>query len=130
MGLALPAFSTERDVDEAARNLVARHVGIVVVLAILAPVATAKLDTADRRAVLQGTSLVLDAQIDPLQKLKLAPALLDDVDVDDPRAGPQGRDRAPPRASSPTTPASTTGSRGGSTTSWSSRSRTRSARPT
>ena len=30
---------------------------------------------------------MLDAQIDPLQKLKLAPALLDDVDVDSPRAG-------------------------------------------
>ena len=44
MGLALPAYSgellPERTVAEAARVLVARHVGIVVVLAILAPVAT------------------------------------------------------------------------------------------
>ncbi|MDA0164517.1 hypothetical protein OM076_29875, partial [Solirubrobacter ginsenosidimutans] len=87
MGLALPAFSTERNVDEAARNLVARHVGIVVVLAILAPVATAKLHTGTDRAVLQGASLVLDSQIDPLQKLKLAPALLDDVDIENPRQG-------------------------------------------
>jgi hypothetical protein len=87
MGLALPAFSTERTVGEAARNLVARHAGIVVVLAILAPVATAKLNTATDRAVLQGASLVLDAQIDPLQKLRLAPKLLDDVDVDSPRKG-------------------------------------------
>ena len=87
MGLALPAFSTERTTAEAARNLVARHVGIVVVLAILAPVATAKLSTATDRAVLQGTSLVLDAQIDPLQKLRLAPQLLGDVDVENPRKG-------------------------------------------
>jgi lysylphosphatidylglycerol synthetase-like protein (DUF2156 family) len=87
MGLSLPAFSDERDIPEAARNLVARHVGIVIVLAILAPVATAQLATATDRAILQGTALVLDAQIDPVQKLQLAPALLDDVDVDSPRAG-------------------------------------------
>jgi hypothetical protein len=87
MGLSLPAFSDERDIAEAARNLVARHVGIVIVLAILAPVATAQLTSATDRAILQGTSLVLDAQIDPLQKLQLAPALLADVDVDSPRDG-------------------------------------------
>jgi MFS family permease len=87
MGLALPAFSGERNVAEAARNLVARHAGIVVVLALLAPVATAQLETTTDRAILQGASLVLDARIDPLQKLQLAPALLDDVDVDSPRAG-------------------------------------------
>jgi hypothetical protein len=87
MGLSLPAFSDERDIAEAARNLVARHVGIVVVLAILAPVATSQLTSATDRAILRGTSLVLDAQIDPLQKLRLAPALLDEVDVDSPRAG-------------------------------------------
>ena len=87
MGLALPAFSDERDIAEAARNLVARHVGIVIVLAILAPVATAQLTTATDRAIFQGAALVLDAQIDPLKKLQLAPVLLDRVDVDSPRAG-------------------------------------------
>jgi hypothetical protein len=87
IGLALPAYSDERNVAETARHLVARHAGIVVVLAILAPVATAKLETATDQAILQGASLVLDAQIDPLQKLQLAPALLEDVDVDSPRAG-------------------------------------------
>jgi len=87
MGLSLPAFSDERDTSEAARNLLARHVGIVVVLAILAPVATAELASTTDRAILQGTSLVLDAQIDPLQKLELAPLLLAKVDVDSPRAG-------------------------------------------
>ncbi|HET6547534.1 MAG TPA: MFS transporter [Solirubrobacter sp.] len=91
MGLALPAFSgqllPERDVAEAARQLVARHAGIVVVLAILAPVATQQLGEQTEQAILKGASLVLDAQIDPLQKLQLAPALLDGVDADSPRAG-------------------------------------------
>ena len=91
MGLALPAFAgellPERDVADAARLLVARHVGIVVVLAILAPVATSRLQDSTERAILQGASLVLDAQIAPLQKLQLAPELLNDVDADRPRAG-------------------------------------------
>lgn len=85
MGLALPALSPERDLQEAARTLVARHVGIVLVLAILAPIATAQLTSATDEAILKGASLVLDAQIDPLKKLQLAPALLDDIDTDAPR---------------------------------------------
>jgi MFS family permease len=86
MGLALPALSQDRDLPDAARNLIARHAGIVLVLAILAPVATARLQDATDRAILQGAALVLDAQIDPLKKLELAPGLLDEVDVDRPRA--------------------------------------------
>jgi hypothetical protein len=86
MGLALPAFADAHDVGAAARNLTVRHAGIVIVLAILAPVATAQLASRTERAILQGTSLVLDAQIDPLQKLQLAPALLNGVGVDAPRA--------------------------------------------
>ncbi|MBE2319194.1 MFS transporter [Solirubrobacter sp. CPCC 204708] len=85
MGLALPALSPERNLTQAARTLVARHVGIVLVLAILAPVATAQLNRATDEAILKGASLVLDAQIDPLQKLELAPALLDDLNTDAPR---------------------------------------------
>src|SRR4051812_1524470 len=85
MGLALPALSRERDVGEAARSLIARHAGIVLVLAILAPVASAQLTDATETAILQGASLVLDAQIDPLQKLQLAPGLLADVDTARPR---------------------------------------------
>ena len=85
MGLALPALSPERNVQEAARTLVARHAGIVLVLAILAPVANARLTDATDTAILQGASLVLDAQIDPLKKLQLAPSLLDEVDASDPR---------------------------------------------
>ena len=49
MGLALPAFSDERDTVEAARNLIARHAGIVIVLAILAPVATFAAPRRDRQ---------------------------------------------------------------------------------
>ena len=90
MGLALPAYSggllPEKTVGEAAVGLVARHVGIVVVLAILSPVATAKLESSTDQAILRGASLVLDSQIEPLQKLELAPALLEDIDLDGPRA--------------------------------------------
>ena len=57
----------------------------MLVLVILAPVATARLEAATDRAILQGASLVLDAQIDPLKELELAPSLLDEVDVDRPR---------------------------------------------
>ena len=90
MGLTLPAFAgellPERTVGEAAVGLAARHAGIVVMLAILAPVATAKLESATEQAVLKGTALVLDSQVDPTEKLELAPALLADVDIDSPRA--------------------------------------------
>jgi hypothetical protein len=93
MGLALPAFAgelvPERTVAEAARGLVARHAGIVVVLAILAPVATAQLHTLTDKAILQGAALVLDSRIAPLEKLQLAPGLLDGVDAERPRAGLQ-----------------------------------------
>jgi MFS family permease len=85
MGLALPALSPDRDLGEAATTLFARHVGIVVVLAILAPVATNRLTEKTDQAILQGASLVLDAQIDPLKKLQLAPGLLGDVNEGEPR---------------------------------------------
>ena len=85
MGLALPALSPERNVGEAARTLIARHAGIVLVLAILAPVANARLTDATDTAILKGASLILDAQLDPLAKLQLAPGLLEDVDASNPR---------------------------------------------
>ena len=94
MGLALRAYAgellPEKTVGEAAVSLVARHAGIVVVLAILAPVATAKLESGTDQAILRGTALVLDAQLDPLRKLELAPSLLEDVDIDSPRAALTG----------------------------------------
>jgi hypothetical protein len=91
IGLAVPAFAggllPERTPRDAARLLAARSAGTVLVLAILAPVATHALDTATDRAELQGTALVLDAPLPPLQKLDLAPALLDGVQTERPRAG-------------------------------------------
>ena len=87
MGLALPALSRRpRPARRGAQPRRPPRRASCVVLAILAPVATARLEDATDRAILQGASLVLDAQIDPLKKLELAPGLLDDVDVDRPRA--------------------------------------------
>lgn len=91
MGLALPAFANgllpERTVAEAARGLLARHAGVVVILAILAPVVSAKLTALTERATLQGTAVVLDADLPPQDKLALAPTLLDGVDAQQPRGG-------------------------------------------
>jgi hypothetical protein len=91
MGLAVPAFAggllPERTPGDAARLLAARSAGTVLVLAILAPVATHELHTGTDRAVLQGTALLLDAPLPPLRKLDLAPALLDGVQAQRPRAG-------------------------------------------
>lgn len=91
MGLAVPAFAgellPERTVGDAARLLVARHAGTVIVLAILAPVATHQLAVEKDQAVLKGTALVLDAKLPPLDKLDLAPKLLDGVQTERPRAG-------------------------------------------
>ena len=74
--------------------------------------------TATDTAILQGAALMLDAQIDPLAKLELAPGLLADVNTDRPRASLSDAVDAR-RADFRTTPPSTTGSRTGSTTcSW------------
>jgi hypothetical protein len=91
IGLAVPAFAggllPERTPGDAARLLAARSAGTVLVLAILAPVATHALNVATDRAVLQGTALVLDAPLPPLRKLDLAPQLLNGVQAERPRAG-------------------------------------------
>jgi hypothetical protein len=54
---------------------------------VLAPIASHNLTTATERARERGVALILDAQLDPLEKIKLAPALLKGVDTNDPRAG-------------------------------------------
>ncbi len=90
MGLAVPAFAgellPERTALDAARLLALRHAGTVLVLAILAPVATHALNVGTDRAILRGTALVLDARLPPLEKLDLAPGLLDGVQAQRPRA--------------------------------------------
>ena len=90
MGLALPALAgellPERTAAQAARLLAARHAGITIALALLAPVAAARIDDAVAAGREQGTALVLDARLPPLEKLDLAGALVGDLDPVDPRA--------------------------------------------
>ena len=85
MGLALPALATERTAAQAANLLAARHAGITIALAILAPIAATRIDGAVATVREQGTALVLDARLPPLDKLKLADAIVGDIDPVDPR---------------------------------------------
>src|SRR5256885_15402936 len=91
MGMALPSLAggllPERDSADAAALLTLRHLGIAVILAVLAPIASHHLNTATERARERGVALVLDAPLNPLEKVKLAPALLKGVESRDPRAG-------------------------------------------
>ncbi|MEX2194960.1 MAG: MFS transporter [Thermoleophilaceae bacterium] len=89
MGLALPALGgallPERTAADAARVLTLRHAGIAVALALLAPVIAGQLDEAVEKARERGAALVLDARLDPTEKLQLAPALVGDVNESDAR---------------------------------------------
>jgi MFS family permease len=91
MGMALTALAgellPENTSHDAARTLAVRHAGIAVALVALAPVVAHQLDAATQHAREQGVALVLDARLDPQQKLALAPALLRGVEEQDPRAG-------------------------------------------
>jgi MFS family permease len=91
MGLSLTALGghllPERTPRDAARLLAVRHAGIAAILAIAAPIAAHQLDVATQRAKERGVALVLDAQLPPQDKIKLAPALLNGVDTEEPRAG-------------------------------------------
>ena len=89
MGLALPALAgellPERTPADAAWLLSARHAGITIALAVLAPVAAAQLDDAVATIRERGAALVLDARLPPLEKLSLAATLVGDLDPVDPR---------------------------------------------
>jgi hypothetical protein len=91
MGLALTALGgdllPERTPRDAARVLTLRYAGIAVILAIAAPIAAHELNAATDKAREQGVALVLDASLPPLDKIKLAPALLSGVQSDEPRSG-------------------------------------------
>ena len=91
MGLSLTALGgdllPERTPRDAARLLAVRHAGIAAILAIAAPIAAHQLDVSTERAKERGVALVLDAPLPPQDKIKLAPALLEGVDSDQPRAG-------------------------------------------
>jgi MFS family permease len=91
MGLALTALGgdllPERTPRDAVRLLAVRHAGIAAILAIAAPIAAHQLDVSTQTAKERGVALVLDAPLTPQDKIKLAPALLQGVDSDEPRAG-------------------------------------------
>ncbi|MEA2449169.1 MAG: hypothetical protein QOG63_1101, partial [Thermoleophilaceae bacterium] len=90
MGLALPALAgeliPERTPRQAAGILTARHLGIAVALLVLAPIVASNLDSATERARERGVAIVLDAPLQPHDKIRLAPALLAGVSADEPRA--------------------------------------------
>jgi hypothetical protein len=89
LGLALPALAggllPEDTPEQAAWLLSLRHAGITAALIILAPVAAAQLDDAVAQTRIEGTALVLDAPLPPLEKLSLAGTLIGDIDPVDPR---------------------------------------------
>jgi len=91
MGLALTALGgdllPERTPRDAVRLLAVRHAGIAGILVIAAPIAAHQLDVATQTAKERGVALVLDAPLSPQAKIKLAPALLQGVNSDEPRAG-------------------------------------------
>jgi len=91
MGLALPALGgdllPEHDPADAARLLTIRHAGIALALLVLAPITSSRLDDATFRARERGVALVLDARLPLASKIELAPALLEGVDQQQPRAG-------------------------------------------
>lgn len=76
MGLALPALSgellPERTATDAANLFAVRHLGITVVLAILAPIAANQMTSAIDDVKVDGTALILDAKLPPLDKIDIA----------------------------------------------------------
>jgi MFS family permease len=86
LGLSLVAL-TERAVSGRAGQVVhggwtlaARHAGVVLGLLLLAPVLTAALDRNEDEALRAGAAEVLDSGISPLDKLRLAQNVLNEVD--------------------------------------------------
>ena len=64
-----------------------RHVGIALVLLILAPIAQNELDSTLAETRERGAAIILDAPIDPRVKLDIAPKLSESVETEDPRGG-------------------------------------------
>ena len=91
LGLALPALAgrllPERNGRDAARLLSISHVGIALVLLILAPIAQSELDSTLAETRERGAAIILDAPIDPRVKLDIAPKLSESVETEDPRGG-------------------------------------------
>lgn len=72
--IALPGGDTA--MTAGAWNISARHLGLVAGLLIVTPILTADLSSEGERAKLQGTSVVLDTQLDVTTKLELAFSLV------------------------------------------------------
>jgi MFS family permease len=89
MGMALPALAggllPERTRRDVARVLSIRHAGIAVALAVIAPIVAGSLNSTIDDARLQGTAALLDAQLDPGDKIEIAPELFSGLNTDDPR---------------------------------------------
>lgn len=89
MGLALNSLVgpllPERTPAQTASLLAIRHGGITFALLLLAPITAARIDdsVADTRE--RGAALVLDAELEPLDKIELASAVTADLDPVDPR---------------------------------------------
>jgi predicted MFS family arabinose efflux permease len=90
MGMALPALAgdllPERSRRDVARVLSIRHAGIAVALAVIAPIVADSLDSTISEARLQGTAALLDAGLDPGDKIEIAPGLFAGLNTDDPRS--------------------------------------------
>jgi MFS family permease len=91
MGLTLPALAgdllPERTVRQATALLSTRNLGIAAGLLLLAPIMTASINDALNDVRLHGAALMLDARIDPLTKLDVAPLLASTVNSEQPLAG-------------------------------------------
>jgi predicted MFS family arabinose efflux permease len=83
LGLAVPALTRiALDADaglvrSGGMTVAARHVGLVVALALVAPLLTGALDKAGERALLGGTKEILDANVPLRKKVPIALALRD-----------------------------------------------------
>jgi len=91
MGLSLDALAggllPERTAQEAARLLAVRHWGITIALVLLAPVTASSLESAVEDARERSAAAVLDAKLDPREKLDMVGPITGALDPEDPRDG-------------------------------------------
>jgi MFS family permease len=86
LGLAVAALTEwavadgPEQVVQGGWTIAARHAGVVVGLVLLAPVLTSALDRNEREALYAGAAVVLDSEIPPLDKLRVAQDVLVQVD--------------------------------------------------
>ena len=91
MGLSLDALAggllPERTAQEAARLLAVRHWGITIALVLLAPITASSLESAVDDARERSAAAVLDAKLDPRDKLDMVGPITGALDPEDPRDG-------------------------------------------